>query len=94
MKEKMFIAITAVALLLLTAVAVHKTDKWYYERRQAAQAAALKREAELEAQAREKAYEAAVAKYNTCVATQTAYDKQVATVKAKTVRPVCVAPTK
>jgi uncharacterized iron-regulated membrane protein len=92
MKEKIAIVISAVVLLVLTGVAVHKTDKWYYERRQAAQAAAAKHDAELAAQAqqaKQKAHDAAVVKYNACVASQASYDKQTVALKAKSVRPVC-----
>lgn len=90
MKEKIAIVVAAVILLVLVGAAVHKTDKWYYARHEDALAAERVREQKAEDAA---AKADATKKYNTCVGSQNLYDKQTAAIKAKTVRPVCVAPT-
>lgn len=91
-KEKIAIGVAVVVFLALVVVAVHKTDKWYYERRVAAQAQAEANDRALAAKAKkekQEKHDAAVLKFNTCVATQTTFDKQTAAVRAKSVRPVC-----
>ncbi len=89
-REKVFITISALVFVGLLIVAVHQIDNYNYKQHQKALAA----QALHDKQIQESIKRAELAKeqqvYDICVASQTAYDKQVAAVKAKTTRPVCL----
>lgn len=86
MKTKVTIALSIIAVVILSGLSVHRYDTYVAQRREAAHQAAVARDA-----AAEQAAIAAEKKrvYDTCIADQKVYDAKTVAQRGKQVRPVC-----
>ena len=94
MRTRVATALGIAFVVVVTVLCVHKYDNWKAAKVEAARQQAIVNDqrAEAAAAAKKAKFAEDTKTYQTCLASQKSFDAQTAAVRAKAIRPACVAP--